>query len=154
MIREVKVNGSSERNMKVILGFFLASTTIVVLLIAFVVLTTEKSETSVQPPAQNNSEEAVVEQREITGTVVFTDAEGKFIRVSVPGEGMYSIGVDTTKVDMGSIEPMSEITFIANEDVEEGSYDYVMEGDSLKQGSAEKKESIDERLERMRTTEF
>lgn len=157
MTPEVREDRPFGKKRKVVLGLLLLITSIVVLLITFTVLTTEKSASPTMPSPQVTEKEAVPEivakEREISGTVVFTDIEGEYIKVAVPGEGMYSIGVDTTTVDMESIEPMSEITFVASEDSAEGFYDYVMKDDSLNQ-APEKKESIDERLERLRTTNF
>lgn len=154
MTYEVGNNRSLEKKQKIVLGALLIATSIVVLLITFIVLTTGEVAPPPRQPAQDEEQDVVpnvVSEREITGTVVFTDTEGKFIKVAVPGEGMYSVGVGTTVVDLESIEPMSEVTFVASEDTEEGFYDLVVKGDSFKQASTEEKESIEERLERLRT---
>lgn len=144
---------------KTVLISFLVVTSVVVMMVCFIVITTEDKTppTSLgQLPVQNNEETApvVVEEREISGVVVFTNVEDEYIRVAVPGEGMYSIGVDTTKVDLESIEPMSEVKFVAHEDTEEGFYDFIADDVPLNQVSTENKETLEERLERLRTTEF
>lgn len=93
--------------------------------------------------------------RELTGTVVSVDPTGKFMRVAVAGEGIFSVGVDHEEASQAleTIAPMADISFTATELDPTARYDYVVQLVDIQQPTTSGEETdltVDERLERLR----
>jgi hypothetical protein len=86
--------------------------------------------------------------RELTGTVVAGAVEEGYLRIAVPGEGVYSVGV--TLLDKRIVEKMladqgSAYTFIVSAEAATGAFDY----EAHAVGSNDGTQSVEERVKQL-----
>jgi len=144
------------------ISFFL-----LLLVITILVLTLTKDESSSEPSSPITTETLdsdVSKTRVISGTIMYVDPAGEYLRVAVPGEGVFSVGVaemstvdiDGKEISISDLEPMSTITVTTDVLPNTDRYDYVIQEEAAVEittsgavGEAEEL-SVEERIERLR----
>jgi len=137
----------------------LAILLVITVLLVLILSMYEESETIATPEYDNV---LITEQpitREITGTIVSIDASGEFMRVAIPEEGIYSIGINRSEDSSGEtsllkLEPMSQITITAEILGDTAMYDFIIDETTVQavvDGESNTAEmTIEERVERLR----
>jgi len=139
-------------------SFFLA---LIVMLVFILFFFEKNSQTETQVVIDEKGPSAPV-SRTLSGTVVFIDPAGEYMRVAVSGEGVFSVGVaglseitaDGKRVNLLDIEPMSVITLATKVSLDTSRFDYeVQEGTAVVATSNLNNRtelSVEERVERLR----
>ncbi len=151
-------------SMKYLIIFIISSLLAISVLFILAINNNEKSLTDTQTEKPDSiavndvqdNEIDIKQTRVLSGTIINIDPDGEYIRIAIPDDGVYSVGIsDSTSTEnvFSNLENMSTISIEVYPQDSTDIYDFIVDEKVIMQhieNNIDEEMSIDERVERLR----